>query len=398
MDLSDFGIVTTAFAILNVASVPATLGYDSAAIRFVAIARSNGSALRTLRVRLVPGLLGANVAVSAVLGILAASEGLFGHAHLAICVAILILVVPAFAIVRVGEGWLRGSGSVLRAQISSGLIVPGLFIVLAVLGSVAGAKGHIGPVTALVFRLVATGAGTGLVALMVSRSLRNTGTTPLSEPIPTARQLERIGLIVCGGSALTMLLMQIDVIAVSYLRGAADAGVYGAASRIALALNVAVVSANFVLSPRISRLFSERRLEEVATDVSSAAGWMTLTMAIACVGVFLGGGWILHLFGSDFSRGLLPLRILLVGQFVNGVTGPAGAVLVMTGHQLKALHALIGTVVVDVVALVILIPILGITGAALASAAANILVNVVMVVQARRAVGVWTLPFMGRRR
>jgi O-antigen/teichoic acid export membrane protein len=64
----------------------------------------------------------------------------------------------------------------------------------------------------------------------------------------------------------------------------------------------------------------------------------------------------------------------------------------MTGKQLLAIRALGVAAVVDLVLLGTLVPLLGITGAACATASCTLIWNVIMLVYVRRDLGIWALP------
>jgi O-antigen/teichoic acid export membrane protein len=43
--------------------------------------------------------------------------------------------------------------------------------------------------------------------------------------------------------------------------------------------------------------------------------------------------FLMSLFGEEFSEGAVLLQILAVGQFINGITGSVGFLLMMSGHE-----------------------------------------------------------------
>lgn len=393
MGLAAFGTANTALALLNILVIPAALGYDTAAIRYVALAQADRQRLRMLTLRFGRAVaLGCLVTVTLTAGG-AVVEYFLGDTGLAIGLALLIVIIPGFAIVRVGEAWLRGAGSVIRAQMNSNLAIPALSAILIVaqlpfLGS--GAK--VGVLGALGARAVATLLSAILVGVFVLRKLGGRF-RPQATAVPAeGSQMHSAAMVLCGVALLTMLVSQADIVAVSYLIGASAAGVYSAASRVALAMNVCIVAVAFILAPRVTQLFAARRTAQLQEEVSAAAFWSATLMGVACLILIPASALVLHAFGSAFGNGANALRVLMLGQLVNGLCGPVAIVLNMTGKQKLAIRALGAAAIVDLALLLLLVPLIGITGAACATACCTAIWNVAMVLYVRRDLGIWVLP------
>jgi O-antigen/teichoic acid export membrane protein len=75
----------------------------------------------------------------------------------------------------------------------------------------------------------------------------------------------------------------------------------------------------------------------------------------------------LALFGSDFTVGSSALAILIVSQLLNVAAGPVGILLVMCGGERLAAVGVGCGVIANIALNAVLNPILGLTGAAIAS-------------------------------
>jgi O-antigen/teichoic acid export membrane protein len=393
MGLAAFGSANTALAILNIVVIPAALGYDTASIRFVALAHDDQPRLRALTVRIARA-----VALSCLLTVVlvaagAGMEDLLGSSELAVGLAFLIVIVPGFALIRVGEAWLRGFGSVVRAQINSTMLVPLLTIVFLLAQRLALGSGRTVDVAgALGARAVATAISGAVIVAFVARRIGARSTERVDLEDSTKTEMKKVAMVLCGVGFLTMAVSQLDVVAVSYIRGASAAGVYSAASRVALAMNVCIVAVAFVLAPQVAKLFSEGKMERMQSEVSAAAFWSATLMSCACAILIPASPLVLRIFGSDFSGGADALRILMLGQLANGLCGPVAVVLNMTGKQTLAIRALGMAAVMDVVLLVVLVPNFGLTGAASATAVCTLIWNASMLIYVRRDLGIWVLP------
>jgi O-antigen/teichoic acid export membrane protein len=391
MTLFQFGVASTALALLNLVVIPATLGCDTAAIRYVALFRRRRRDLELVSRWLLRRVVSASVVVMSLTLVAAAIERHLGHTTLALAIALLVPTIPTFALMRFCEGWLRGSGSIIRAQLSSNLVVPGLSIVV-VGGAWAVRRQHLPVGSVLGIRAVVGFGAVILTGWFVRRRL-----TVLhgdeGDPAALPSDLRRVILGLAGLSLLAMAATQIDILAVTSILGARTGGIYSAAARVALAMNLAVVSVNFGLAPRAARWAHDRGALQAM--VSSAANVSAAIMVPGCLALMAGAGVVMAAFGPEFSPGANALRILLLGQIVNGICGPVGTVMNMSGRQQYSMWTQAGALVVQVALLGVLIPTIGLTGAAIATAVANATWNIVLAGFARRELGVWALPLVG---
>ena len=178
-----------------------------------------------------------------------------------------------------------------------------------------------------------------------------------------------------------------ETVLLGVFRDAGAVGIYAAALRVALLVNFILVAFNSMLAPRFATLFHQQKLNEMeALAVRSVKLMLLLSLPLFILCLFF-PTYVLHLFGDGFADGAVALMILAVGQLVNVSTGPVGVLLLMSGHE-KVLrkNSLISAAVV-VVSGVVLIPWLGITGAAISAMAASVSMQVLSVLSLRQVLG-----------
>ncbi len=206
----------------------------------------------------------------------------------------------------------------------------------------------------------------------------------LSQALASARPLYHCALLALSLEWLDTLLLGARV-------DSASVGIYGGAVSAALVLSFLLHAANVVLAPRLARAFHAgqgRRLEAEARRTTRWLLWAVLPAAVV-LGLFAGD--LLAWFGPEFRRGALAFRILLVGQVFNVLTGPVGMLLLMARRERAYRDNLALAVGVHVVLLLVLVPGFGITGAAIATAAAMALVNLLHLCACRRELGLSTI-------
>jgi O-antigen/teichoic acid export membrane protein len=172
------------------------------------------------------------------------------------------------------------------------------------------------------------------------------------------------------------------------LRGPSVAGVYNVVQTSAAVIVLFLVAANMPLAPVVARLYArgDRQQLESTTEHMAIAG--LLVSVPVCAVLAIVPGFFLGIFGPGFRVGSTALTIVALSQLVNAATGPAGNVLIMTGHQLAAVRAIGVAALVNLLLAILLVPPLGVTGGAIAFSVSLVLWNVALVVVARRRLGI----------
>jgi O-antigen/teichoic acid export membrane protein len=104
---------------------------------------------------------------------------------------------------------------------------------------------------------------------------------------------------------------------------------------------------------------------------------------------------LLGLFGEEFVQGIFALKILIAGNVVNALTGSVGILLQMTGQQQAYNRIVLLSSLLAVVLCLVLIPVYGIVGAAVASTAARIIQNLFSLHKAYTSLGILSIWLPG---
>jgi O-antigen/teichoic acid export membrane protein len=190
---------------------------------------------------------------------------------------------------------------------------------------------------------------------------------------------------------LFMVLTWTDTLMLGYFLKPEDVGAYRVAFKIATLVTFAQFAVNASLGPRISELWSKGNRAELQREVRRVA-WVNAALGIpAFVGILGLAPWLLGFFSADFLTQAGTLRVLALGQVVNALCGPVMYLLNMTGHEKSARQTMTVAVVVNLAANLVLIPALGVLGAAWATSGTMILWNVWALVAVYRKTGIRTL-------
>ncbi|MFO7971597.1 MAG: polysaccharide biosynthesis C-terminal domain-containing protein, partial [Desulfobacterales bacterium] len=98
-------------------------------------------------------------------------------------------------------------------------------------------------------------------------------------------------------------------------------------------------------------------------------------------------------FGAVFVNSYLPLVILMAGQMVNSAAGSVAFLLNMTGHERDTAKGVACAAGINIVLNLILIPPLGINGAATATAVSMVVWNVLLWWMVRKRLRINSMAF-----
>jgi O-antigen/teichoic acid export membrane protein len=214
-------------------------------------------------------------------------------------------------------------------------------------------------------------------------------------PIPVGRKLLAFSLPASFAGVFSMYVVRVDRLIVGYFRPAAEVGIYQAASRSSVLFGIIMSAFSAIFSPMISTLYHKKemgRLDELF-KISTKWGLYSI-LPLFLVICFVPREIMTVVFGSKYENGYLPLVILAVGQLINVGTGAVGLLLIMTGHQNHWFLISAVMLFTNIALNWLLIPRLGLVGAALGTVCAVGGLFSLGLFQVKRSLGLW--PYDGR--
>ena len=196
-------------------------------------------------------------------------------------------------------------------------------------------------------------------------------------------------LSMLGLAVLEFMSGQADRLIVGHYLEAKQVGIYAIASAAA-GLNAMVLQAvNSIFAPTIANLHAQGEHVLLLRLFQTLTKWIiAFTLPLALLFILL-APTLMGIFGPDFQAGSLVLCIITLGQLVNSGTGSVGYLLLMSGNQKRLIRIQVVMATAILLANVILIPRLGITGAALVAASGMALANLAYLVIVRRTLGLF---------
>ena len=192
-----------------------------------------------------------------------------------------------------------------------------------------------------------------------------------------------------GMGALDFLVSQADKILLGLYLNPALVGIYVVASTLSALIPMILQSVNQIFAPVIADLHSRKRQDVLQRLFQSLTKWVLgFTLPLAFV-VIAFAAPLMRIFGQAFEAGWPVLVIGAVGQVVNCGVGSVGYLLLMSGNQKRLMRVQFVMVAVSLLMNITLIPVLGVIGAALASAVVNVASNVWNLSQVRKALDIF---------
>jgi O-antigen/teichoic acid export membrane protein len=379
-----YGSYALAIAWAGFLTLPALLGFDRFLVRGMAVYASRsqwpwmkGLLRRANQLVIVTSFAIATVGVVIALTVPRSSER--------IPLALAMLLIPLTALTTLRQAAMQALHRVVRGQVPEFFIRP-ILILLAV-----GTVWLIHPSALTSASAVAINVSAVAVAFVVGALwLRRTVPAQVRTVAPvyaTSTWLRSaVPMMVVAG--IWTLNNYASVLIVGALAGPRAAGVFTVADNAAALTALVLVAANMPLAPAIARLHAQnetRELERTTVRVARAGLLVSIPIAAAFA---LFPGLYLRIFGHGFGVGATAVTILALGQLVNAAAGPAGNVLLMTGHERQAAFGVGLGLIANVCFGVILVPLLGVTGAAIGTSASLVVWNVTLLIMARRYVGI----------
>lgn len=216
---------------------------------------------------------------------------------------------------------------------------------------------------------------------------KKTGPNDIVHPMPV-KEILAISLPMLMTATMTFVIGQTGVIMLGVFRPEAEVGYYSVAVRMATLTTFVLSAINSMAAPKFSELFQSDKMEElfyVAKKSSKLIFWTTIPILLFMI--LLGKPLLSLLFGAGFTVAYWAMFFLVLGQFVNSISGSTGYFMNMTGHQIVFRNVMFVAALMNVILNLVFIPKLGISGAALAGMASMIFWNVCLLVYIKKKYG-----------
>ncbi|WP_338518681.1 oligosaccharide flippase family protein [Alteromonas gracilis] len=394
------GLFFLSFTLITIIATLGRIGLDQAVVRFIAkdvevsastppVVSGNGAAagsqLQSVFAKSVTWTLLASVLFAFIFYAIAPwlNDYVFKLPGFTPVFKVMLIAVPVMATYIIYAQALQGLKKISQSMVVSSVLLPSTILLLLLLSPVVRAQ-EIGSyfVIASVFTLV---IGVSFWVTSVPKTAHKTE-FPSSILRATCMPLWTVAIVhqVIQWSSQLMLGIWEDAQAVAF---------FATAQRTAMLTSFILFAVNTIAAPKFAAMHAANDMQGVRRMAIMSVRMMLLVAVPTTLFIFLFPEWLMSMFGEGFSAAATALMILAAGQFVNIATGSVGYLLSMTGLEKKVRDNVLISGAVSVLLGLILIPVYGVIGAAVAYACGVASQNLLGVYQVKKHLGFNTLCF-----
>lgn len=394
LGMGEYGVYVTLWTWLGIATHIAVFGFSESSIRFIP------RYTERTQFHWAAGFLKTGYWVVSVGAVLIAALSLaflsyYGDVlpdRFYIPVVVLAIGLPFFALELYLEGVSRSFGWYLLTMLPTYVIRPLLIAVGVLLLSSLGYD--VDAATVLGLAVVITAMTVLVLSTMIYLRVRKQFDMSHRDVLKsnTQRLWVRASLPLLFIVTLDELYFWSDILILGFLVPSEEVSVYFAALR-AMSLASFIQYAFMLVSSREFSLANAMRdKEELQRRISQAVNWSFWLTVPAVLLTFSMGYPLLWMFGEGFTAGLPVMGVLGIAFIIRASVGQAAELLVVLGYQRVNLLVSLCGLVLNVVLSVIMVPMYGVIGAAIATAISFIVRAFVLSISIRRLTGLRVAP------
>ena len=170
-------------------------------------------------------------------------------------------------------------------------------------------------------------------------------------------------------AGISTLNNQLTVLLFGLFHRPIDSGFFMIASRGAEIVLFGLLAVSSTVAPQLAKLYAQKRIKEMQSLISSSSRQLAFySVGMTVVLVVAAKPLVSFVFGQTYLDAVLPFQVLCLAQMLNGLFGYAGLALNMIGQEKVSMWCMFTGFGMNLVFNLILIPIWGVTGAAVANA------------------------------
>jgi O-antigen/teichoic acid export membrane protein len=172
-----------------------------------------------------------------------------------------------------------------------------------------------------------------------------------------------------------------------------EVGLYNAALPTAMLIMIPHSAIGSLAVSSFSEL-KERNEKSIEKSLQTATYWaFSIVFPTFLLLLFFSDIVLRLMWGNQYTQASFALSILALGYLIDALMGRIGSFLQSTGYTKYLLYNNIAALIINILLNVLLIPIYGIIGAAIATASSTILTNLMMFAEVWKKEGIVSIPY-----
>lgn len=378
----EYGVYSLAVTIISMVYVVSMLGMDEGSSRYIAyfLGRSDpGKAKRvvfsTLKIALAMSLI-----CAAVLFVFSdpIASYVFHTQELSGTLRIISIAIPFTALIQILTSITRGFNISIMKVLFNDIMKPLSFLALLIAVIVLG-LGFDAIIIAYVASLAITVLAFAMFAIRwFSGKYKASPDTDRS----VTRELIRFSIPLLSVSMLIMMMSQATTLLLGIFMTPVEVGKFDIALLMGSLLLTVLNSLGYIYTPTASNLYGRGQVEELKRSYIVSTKWGYIgTLPILFMFLVFPGVIVDLLFGARYADVAFFLQILCLGYLINPLTGPNYHTLIAMGRTRVIIGSFLVNAFINLGLSVLLIPPMGIAGAAIAVSISTMVANTLLSVR-----------------
>ena len=189
------------------------------------------------------------------------------------------------------------------------------------------------------------------------------------------KEIIQFGIISAFIQITGICIKFIDIILVGKYEAMDQVGIYGIAAFIGLVIETPLNAVEKIAGTKIAKLFIQNNLNEIDKIYKLSSKYLMIfcgllgTVLVVCIQP------VLSLLPNDYSSGAIVTIIICIGAFFNSATGVNYSILTYSSHYKLGAVFYASLLLLTIILNMLLIPLYGIMGAAIATCLASVIHN-----------------------
>ena len=371
LPVDGYGNVVVGLSILNLLGLASLIGMPAALSRYLPREETELDRREVLISALqIVGILSIVLAFAVQLAAEPVARIIFNNEDLVWIIRIFGGILPFYALLRLSVGGFRGYKKTYPRIVAENVLRPGLQL-LGILLFVSLGYDTAGIAFAYGLAFILTALISAVLLYHISDiSPGELVSTPFNRRYKT---LIAFSAPLVAASAMSVFAKHSDLLILAFFKSSTEVGLYEVTFRMAIFLKFLFAPAiGYLFQPLMSEFDAEIEYRKMEKLYTVATRWIVfLSFPVFTLFFIFPEQTLVFFFGPKYQGGQTAFEILLVGFMISLLPGLTGNFLIAVGRTRLVMLISTGTMVVNVLINVLLIPIYGIIGAAIATAAAR---------------------------
>jgi O-antigen/teichoic acid export membrane protein len=370
---SDYGLISLSFVILSIAATFSLMGFSTGVKRFVSFykgkgdnGRIKGAVLGGLKICFLLSLILASIIFFYADWI---SIHVFHSPELTPVLRIFTIGIPFWVLTVVFTSGTTGFQEI-KYEIYTTYVFKDSFKLIAIVTAIVLGYGVIGASVGWVLAIIGMSV---LAFYFLERKVFPILNTEV-KAVSMDKELFFFSVPLTFAGLAGLIAGYTDTLMLGFFCTVSEVGIYNVAMPTASLLGIVVSAFGIIFMPVATELYARDKMDDLRNIYSSVTKWIfSIVLPIFLLMSLFSTSIIRIMFGTEYIEGATALSILAVGYFVSALVGPGGLLLATYGRtKISMVGSFVGAGS-NVLFNFILIPIYGITGAAIATGASMVL-------------------------